>query len=145
VPAKQKTPSLKIAIGSAGDGEQDDFVVLERPRIVAPGRPEILLRDVRTVASRLAQARQAHLARTSDYLAAADEASRRETLDVPALAGRRGLDSEVLGSWLEYLGITGSAQLGERIAQQSRSVGNYDAVQGWTGPDALSVLANSSN
>ena len=36
--------------GRPGDGNEHDFVVWEQPRLVAPGRPDLLLRDVRGVA-----------------------------------------------------------------------------------------------
>ena len=43
---------FSLVVGDAGDGNDHDYVVWQRPRLVAHGRPDILLRDVR----RLAQA-----------------------------------------------------------------------------------------
>ena len=41
---------FSLVATDAGDGSAHDFVVWERPRLVAAGRPEILLRDVRAAA-----------------------------------------------------------------------------------------------
>ncbi len=43
----QREVTLYLVAGDAGDGNQHDVVVWERPRLVAPDKPEILLRDVR--------------------------------------------------------------------------------------------------
>ena len=38
---------LSLVVGDAGDGNDDDMVLLYQPRLVSPDRPEILLRDLR--------------------------------------------------------------------------------------------------
>ncbi len=38
--------TLYLATSDAGDGDENDFAVWENPRLVAPGRPDLLLRDV---------------------------------------------------------------------------------------------------
>ncbi len=43
---------FSLVVGDAGDGNDHDYVVWQRPRLAAHGRPDILLRDVK----RLAQA-----------------------------------------------------------------------------------------
>ena len=134
-----------LVVTDAGDGNDGDFVIWERPRLVAPGRPDILLRDLRSVAARLADGREKLLAKAASCLAAADEASRSETPDVSSLSARHGVEPETLNAWLEYLGVSGTAALGELITRQSKSAGGYEFVRGWTGPNALSVMANSSD
>ncbi len=37
---------LSLVVSDAGDGNKHDFVVFQRPRLVAAGRPDILLRDL---------------------------------------------------------------------------------------------------
>ena len=49
--------TISLVADDAGDGNESDFVVWQQPRLVAPGRPDLLLRDVRGVASKL-QARR---------------------------------------------------------------------------------------
>lgn len=41
--------TLYLVVGDAGDGQAGDVVIWERPRIIAPERPEVLLRDVRAM------------------------------------------------------------------------------------------------
>ena len=38
---------VSLVVTDAGDGNEDDLVVLERPRLVRVGRPDLLLREVR--------------------------------------------------------------------------------------------------
>ena len=45
--ADDKPVSLYLSVAEAGDGPANDFVVWRQPRLVAPGRPDLLLRDVR--------------------------------------------------------------------------------------------------
>lgn len=137
-----------LAAGDAGDGHEGDYVVWERPRLVAPGRPEVLLRDVRDIAQELAGRRERLLAQTAQALAAAAEASTStERLDVAALAKRHAVEPESLAAWLDYLGIgaVGPAKLGTPLSKQATSGGGYNFIQGWVGDDALSIVANSSD
>lgn len=97
---------LYLAAGDAGDGNEQDFVVWERPRLVAPGRPDVLLRDVHAVASELAAQRAQLSATAAQCLDAAAEASAgRDALEVSGLAKRRGVAAELLAAWLNYLGV----------------------------------------
>ena len=53
-----KDVTLSLVAADAGDGNEHDFVVWQRPRLVAPGRPDLLLRDVRRVTRDLATRRE---------------------------------------------------------------------------------------
>lgn len=44
---------FSLVVGDAGDGNGNDFVVWQKPRLAAHGRPDILLRDVRRLARSL--------------------------------------------------------------------------------------------
>ena len=48
--AAGKEVTLSIVATDAGDGHEQDVVTWQRPRLVAPGRPDLLLRDVRRAA-----------------------------------------------------------------------------------------------
>lgn len=44
--SEEATFSFSLVVTDAGDGNDQDFMIWERPRLVTEGRPEILLRDV---------------------------------------------------------------------------------------------------
>ncbi len=137
-----------MAVGDAGDGNRGDLAIIERPRLVAQGRPDILLKDIRPVISSLSEHRKQIVESALACLQAADEASRRSTnVDIDALATQYKVDKTSLSSWLEYLGIGASGQVDipNPIDRQAQSMAGYDFVKGWVGDDALSIVANSSD
>jgi hypothetical protein len=140
-----KEVTVFLATSDAGDGNANDFAVWEQPRLVAPGRPDILLRDLRGVSARLARRREDLLKTSQQCLSAAAEAATVESVDVQALARKYKVEPDALSAWLEYLGIGQPAGLGTPITRELKSASGYDFVQGWTGDQALSVVANSSD
>lgn len=140
--------TLYLAAGDAGDGTKQDNVVWERPRFVAPGRPELLLRDVPAVMAQLAAAREQLLSGTTRALAAAAEASDANARpDVAKLAEKHRVDPRLLSAWLAYLGINSdqATSFGTPITRRNDGIGEYKFIRGWVGDEALSVLANSSD
>ncbi len=147
-PADGKDVNLYLAVGDAGDGRDQDFVIWDRPRLVAPGRPDLLLRDVRPVTRELAARRDRLFATTAQCLRAAAEVSESPgKLDRAQLAKKHGVEADSLTAWLEYLGIAaaGPVQLGAPLSRKIESASNYDFIKGWGGENALSVMANSSD
>jgi hypothetical protein len=144
---KPKDIVLYLTSGDAGDGNLQDFAVWEQPRLVVPGRPELLLRDVRRVTAELLQRRRELFAGTSKALAAAAEASAAtESIPLAELSKKHGVDEKSLAAWFDSLGLaTGPAKNGTPITGKTDSISGYDFIKGWTGADALSVLANSSD
>src|SRR6266511_1273390 len=57
VAPEAKEVTLYLSASDAGDGNQGDYVILEQPRLAAPGQPTLLLRDVRGVSRELAARR----------------------------------------------------------------------------------------
>ncbi|MCE9603504.1 MAG: DUF1592 domain-containing protein [Planctomycetia bacterium] len=148
VPAGGGDLTLYLSAGDAGDGNENDFAVWENARLVAPGRADLPLRDVRAMARRLAQRREAVIASTAKCLAAAAEADASHTrTDTAKLAQTHGVEPELLAGWLDYLGIgsSGSVKLGALLVKKIQASPEYAFVQGWSGADALSVTANSSD
>jgi mono/diheme cytochrome c family protein len=138
---------LSLVASDAGDGNEGDYVVWNAPRFIAPGRPELLLKDVRKLADRLTVARVRLFADTSKYLAAADEfiqsPGKRELSEV---ARRHAVHEETLAAWLAYLGqAVGPVELNGHFTDKLTSAGDYDFVQGWGSHETPLLLANSSD
>lgn len=147
-PPNAKEITLYLAVGDAGDGAKQDYAVWERPRIVAPGRPDLTLRDVRAVTRQLIARRERFAASAAKCLnAAADASTSSEKPVIADLAARHGVDPDSLAAWLDYLGIGAASpvSLGTPITRKMESASGYDFVKGWVGDDALSVVANSSD
>ena len=149
LPAPQdgKNITFYLAASDASDGNQNDFAVWENARFVAPGQPDLLLRDVRRAVQTLNSHRQQILATAAASLnAAAEVGAATDAATLEALATKHAVDPAVLASWFSYLGIgAGEVQINSYITSKLERTENYDFVKGWTGPDALSVLANSSD
>ena len=143
-----KDVSIYLVAGDAGDGNADDFAVWERPRLVAPGRADLLLKDVRRVASELHFARDQIFRDAAKCLAAADEVNNSsEAVNTATLAEKFKVPTSSLQAWLDYLGIgtRGAVKIDAPLTRTTTSSSNYDFIQGWVGDDALSVVANSSD
>src|SRR5262249_6294198 len=98
--------TLYLIASDAGDGNENDYVIWERPRLVAAGRPDLLLRDVRDVSRELSARREQLLASTAKYLQAAAEASLASgPADIDDLARHHGVETQALAAWLDYLGL----------------------------------------
>lgn len=138
---------LHLAAGPAGEGSPDDRVEWQEPRLEAPGRPTIFLKDVREGLRGL-EAKRTMLASAADYLAAVDAARQSATpLTAAALAEQRKLDPQLLTAWFDYLGIAGTPTLKVEtlFTEKHEKSGDYDFVKTW-GPAATPVIsANSSD
>lgn len=138
---------ISLVATDAGDGNADDHVVWRRPRLVAPGRPELLLRDAVAVASRLAEHRRRLFAATTKYLSAANAVAANPQLNLEQLAGERGLDASDLRDWLDYLGIGagGDVELRGHFVDKIERGSGYDFVNGWGRNETPNLVANSSD
>lgn len=130
---------------AGGTGQEP--VVWKNPRLTAPGRPDLPLRDARAAFQTLVLWRKKMMENAAACLRAAAELTGppREEV-VAALAWRHGVELPVLTAWLKVLGMEGAGSgVDALISQKAEAVENYNFIQGWTGADALSVLANSSD
>ncbi|MCA9036253.1 MAG: DUF1587 domain-containing protein, partial [Planctomycetaceae bacterium] len=144
----QREISLYLVAGDAGTSSSGDVVVWERPRLVAAGRPDLLLRDVRDVTRELAAHRQQLFSTAERCLAAASRASETsQTTDIHALAKEFSVDAASLTAWLDYMGIgsAGPVRLGTPIGRKMENGAGYAFISGWHEDDALSIVANSSD
>ncbi len=145
-PTNGNEVTLYLLASDAGDGNESDFAVWENPRLVAPGRPDLRLRDVRDAVLAFQSQRERVSASASKCLAAAAEAGALpDKAAVDQLAAKHGVEPGLLVAWLDYLGIGGGpVRVDSHMTVKAERAQNYDFIQGWTGADALSVLANSS-
>ena len=138
---------VHLVARDAGDGREGDVALWENLRLTAPGRPDLPLRDLRSFAGVLAGRRQRLVAGTASALRVADALERtgEAAPDTAALAGRHGVDRDVLQAWLDYLGTGASGPVRlAHFATPQRNPG-YAFITGWGSPDLPSVTANSSD
>ena len=145
-----KDVTLSLIATDAGDGNEHDFVVWRQPRLVAPGRPDLPLRDVRRVARELATRRERLFADTAKYLDTAAEVEAEATrgrADIANLAERSGLDPDALRAWLDYLGIVpaDAFTLTGHFTEKLTRGGGHDFINGWGRNETPLLLANSSD
>lgn len=147
VTADQKEVMLFLAAGDAGDGNEQDNVIWERPRLVAPGRPDLLLRDVKRVYRQLLTRRERIWQSVSKCLNAAAEAAAAETPpELPALAARFAVEPDLLIAWLDYLGIgTGASVKVDSHFKDKLNNDTYNFIKTWGPPATPNVTANSSD
>lgn len=146
-PIDAGTTTLYLAAGDGGDGNAQDFVVWQQPRLVAPGRPDLLLRDLRDFTREMQLRRDQMLASTSRTLqAAAEIADANPPPSVADAASKHNVDVETLAAWLDYLGIGSNAAIQlDLYKNKIEKASNYDFVSGW-GSDATPLMvANSSD
>jgi hypothetical protein len=139
--------TVYLVAGEAGDGPASDCIVWQQPRLVAPGRPDLLLRDVRNFTHEMTDRRKRVFASTAKSLPAVDEASRAtDRVDVAELAKKHGVDAESLSAWLGYFGVNSGANLKlDYFTKRIDKTADYAFVKGWGTPETPSLMANSSD
>ncbi|MFO0892948.1 MAG: DUF1592 domain-containing protein [Isosphaeraceae bacterium] len=140
--------ALRLSALDAGDGHAGDLVEWQAPRLEAPGRPTILLKDLQATL-RVLEAKRRKLAEAAKYLALADALRSRSVQgDARTLAAERGLDADLLAAWLDLLGIAGAgrpATLEALFTNRMERGGGYEFIKSWGSPATPSVTANSSD
>ncbi len=146
--ADAKEVTLYLSAGDVGDGSENDFVVWKEPRLIAPGRTPILLRDARDTIEQLSTQREKILQATRHSLdAAAELLAAEDQPKVEEAARKHGIESDILKVWLGYLGIAtdGDVKITSYFTKTSTRSGDYDFIKGWGGPETPNVSANSSD
>ena len=146
----QATPKevvLRLVTHEAGDGFEGDFLQWRRPRFESPGRPVLLLRDLRDGLPGLNDRRKL-IPDAAKYLEAIDDIREQNSkVDLAVLASNQALDPMILSAWLDYLGIGGASTLKietlfhERIEKS----GEYEFIKGWGTNATPNLIANSSD
>ena len=140
--------TLALLASNAGDGRDSDYVMWRQPRLVAPGRPDLLLRDVRALARSLAVRREELFSKSEKYLLAADEVAQSQgQADLAVVAKKHGIEVAPLKSWLDYLGVGsgGTVALSGHFTTPIPSTANYDFVKGWGSHETPLLVANSTD
>ncbi|MEY2410198.1 MAG: hypothetical protein QOF48_2868, partial [Verrucomicrobiota bacterium] len=145
-PASGEDVVLYLAATDTGDGNTNDFVVWHQPRLVVPGRPNLLLRDLRDFAADLTARREKLFASTASCLGAAAEISGNTNgWELTEISRRHGVEPDVLQAWLDYLRIGSHAPLQlAYFTNQLPKASTYEFVKGWGFKDTPSLIANSS-
>ena len=150
---------IRLDVGDAGDGREQDVVVWKNPRIVSPGAADLPLRDAARIGAKRAEAVASLTKQTAACLAAVDELLRpadaaaetgpvAEEQRLRAAARRHAVDPLALAGWAASLGIAGPAgppARGDLIAKTFDAGGARRGIVGWAGPNALSVIANTTD
>ncbi len=147
-PDGKQQVALYLVASDAGDGNDGDDVVWEAPRFVAPGRPDLPLRDVRAVYRELSTRRERIFAGAAECLNAVAEAGRSTAeIDAADLAQKHGVEADSLAAWLDYLGIGsgGPVHVEGHFTNKLDGSAGYDFIKGWGSGDTPSLVANSSD
>ena len=135
-----------VATGT-GDGNTNDFVVWQQPRLVVPGGPTLLLRDAREFIRDATAKRDRLFSSTAECLAVSERAAASTNRWEPAeLARRNSVEEEALRAWLGYLGLGSSRSPAlNYFTNQIQSSGGYDFVKGWGTADTPLLVANPTD
>ena len=152
-PPQADTATFYLVTTDAGDGHRHDVAVWQNARLTAPGRADLPLRDVRAAVhtldagrARLTVGAEKCLAAAADVKTTAAAAGKAMSpADLEVIALRHGADPASLSAWLACLGIGGETHITSHMTVRLEKAESWDFIKGWTGADALSVLANSSD
>jgi hypothetical protein len=144
-PTQNGEVTLYLIASDVGDGNEHDFVVWQTPKFVAAGKPDLLLKDIRSATQDLAALRAELFADTTKYLAAVDEADAKP--DLAALAKKHALEPAALAAWLNLLrGVDlGPTTVKGHFSHKLPRAAKYDFIKGWGSPDLPILVANSSD
>ena len=138
---------VTLYLSAANVGAGDAHVVWQDPRLVAPGRAELPLKDLRARIDDLTALRSELFVDTIKYLIAVDEAAGINAKpDVAALAKKHGVEPAALAAWLDYVGIgSGPAKVVGHFTKKLPPSPAFKGIQGWGTGETPLVVANSSD
>ena len=142
---------LYLTVGDAGvslpadETRWGDVAILENPRLVTPGRPDLPLRDVQKLVQHLTVTRKEALSHAGELLNAA---ATTPPTDPAAVAAQLKLAPELVGAWYGYLGVgTGPPEIPQEAYFKNKTLkgSGYDFINGFDSPELPSIVANSSD
>ena len=142
--------SIFLSTSDLSDGNANDFVVWQNPRLTIDNGPDILLRDLAGLQKRIQETQQKALSGTADYLAAITELESFGVDVTPKqfdeVTKKRKLSASALQSWASYLGV-GPAEpvIVSGHFTKKETHGDYNFIRSWgTGATPI-ISANSSD
>ena len=104
LPSNNDNSDIVFYLGASdlGDGNENDFVSYQQPRIEfdpATKIPPVMLRDVNTLTSQFEATVTSELKKTASYLAAVRKLGANPTVTVEQIAKEEKLDHDLLESW----------------------------------------------
>jgi len=144
---------IYLQLADAGDGNQDDAVVISNPRLVAPGRPDLPLRNLDALVRTFQTQQSIWIGQTQSVLTALDEwLENPQGRSLEELAKQIQSPTVLVKAWAHTLGLSDHSDPSananpdrRRLVNKSESMSGYAFVTGWVAEDALSILANSSD
>lgn len=145
-PADGKDVTLFLNASNAGDGSENDVAIWSEPRLVAAGKPTLLLKDLRNLCQDFTTRRDRVATTVVPTLAVlADSKTTTEKIDVAAIARKSGVDEAVLGAWVKYLGLNAEPfKIDTYLAPEFRGAEKHDFINGF-GKGEPAIFANSSD
>ena len=139
---------FSLIVASEGPSVVGDAGTWERPRFVAPGKPDLLLRDLRSWSDAGSLVRADAFDNATRCLeAVSDFLDHQGAISFPELASKHGLDEVLLAGWFETIGLSTAAspQLEGIMTTKVNNVAGYDYVRGWGSTETPHVYSNASD
>jgi hypothetical protein len=142
---------LSLTVNDLGDGNAEDFVVLERPRFEFPAAegtepfPPIELRNIRSLVSKIEATIASEVPRTAEYLIAVVKL-RTSDESIDGAANAAGLNKLLLQRWARLLrfGVRAKREISGHFTTKLVKGQGYDAINGWGTGATPNMLTNSS-
>ncbi len=134
-----------LASADAGDGDTDDRVVWQNPRLSGAG-VDIPLSRLAGLQEQISRFRTQRLGQTASCLNAVAEFAADANQPPADLAAEHGVDRTLLAAWLRYLGISepGAVTVSRHFTDKYTSP-DYAFVTGWGTPATPSIVSNASD
>ncbi len=145
---------VSLTAHDLGDGDAQDFVVWEEPRLLLEpdargGLAAIMLRDVKRLSAKIRSIQQRELAQTSRYFKRMLKSLEQPVTLHPNSDNAfdpEGLNRDLLTSWFAYAGLKreDTRRIEGLFTSQMSKVQGYDAIKGWGVAATPSMLTNRS-
>ncbi|MFT7640904.1 MAG: hypothetical protein ACI9G1_002648, partial [Pirellulaceae bacterium] len=151
LPSNNDNSDIVFYLGASdlGDGNENDFVSYQQPRIEfdpATKIPPVMLRDVNTLTSQFEATVTSELKKTASYLAAVRKLGANPTVTVEQIAKEEKLDHDLLESWISLvdLGTRADRKIRGLYTTKLANVQGHKTINGWGTHQTPILLTNTS-